>query len=78
MMILILHWSAGNEDRYRPVVKTGYRDIILMSVRSRKMNKLLNQWDTACGADKDFRFYQVEAEEIAQKTRKNSTLETVA
>lgn len=38
----------------------------------------LNQWDTACGADKDFRFYQVEAEEIAQKTRKNSTLETVA
>jgi len=38
----------------------------------------LNQWDTACGADKDFRFYQVEAEEIVQKTRKNSTLETVA
>ena len=38
----------------------------------------LNQWDTACGADKGFRFYQVEAEEIAQKTRKNSTLETVA
>ncbi len=26
---------------------------------------LLNQWNPAHGADKDYRFYQVEAEEIA-------------
>ena len=38
---------------------------------------LLNQWDPAHGADKDFRFYQVEAEEIAQKIRKNSKQESV-
>ena len=36
----------------------------------------LNQWDPAHGADKDFRFYQVEAEEIAQQIRKNSKLES--
>ena len=34
----------------------------------------LNQWDTACGADKDFRFYQVEAEEIAQKPERTAHL----
>ena len=38
---------------------------------------LLNQWDPAHGADKDFRFYQVDAEEIAQQIRKNSKPETV-
>ena len=38
---------------------------------------LLNQWDPAHGADKDFRFYQVEAEEIAQQIRKNSKQESV-
>ena len=38
---------------------------------------LLNQWDPAHGADKDFRFYQVEAEEIAQQIRKNSKLESI-
>ena len=37
----------------------------------------LNQWDPAHGADKDFRFYQVEAEEIAQQIRKNSKPESV-
>lgn len=38
---------------------------------------LLNQWDTAHGADKDYRFYQAEAEEIAQQIRKNSRPESV-
>lgn len=38
---------------------------------------LLNQWDPVHGADKDFRFYQVEAEEIAQQIRKNSKPESV-
>lgn len=38
---------------------------------------LLNQWDPVYGADKDFRFYQVEAEEIAQQIRKNSKPESV-
>lgn len=37
----------------------------------------LNQWDPVHGVDKDFRFYQVEAEEIAQKIRKNSNPESV-
>ena len=38
---------------------------------------LLNQWDPTHGADKDFRFCQVEAEEIAQQIRKNSKQESV-
>jgi hypothetical protein len=38
---------------------------------------LLNQWDPAHGVDKDFRFYQVEAEELAQQIKKNSKPETV-
>lgn len=39
---------------------------------------LLNQWDaTAHGAVKNFRFYHVEVEEIAQQTRKNSKLKSV-
>ena len=37
----------------------------------------LNQWDPGHGADKDFRFYQVETEEIAQQIRKNSKPESV-
>jgi len=37
----------------------------------------LNQWDPAHGADKDFQFFQVEAEEIAQQIRKNSKPESV-
>ena len=37
----------------------------------------LNQWDPAHGADKDYRFYQVEAEEIAQQIKKNSKPESV-
>ncbi len=37
----------------------------------------LNQWNPAHGADKDFRYYQVEAEEIAQQIRKNSKPESV-
>ena len=45
--------------------------------KAEKIMALLNQWDPMHGADKDFRFYQVEAEEIAQKIRKNSKLETV-
>lgn len=55
----------------------------LMKMRMPKLSKaemvmmLLNQWDPAHGADKDFRFYRVEAEEIAQKIRKNSSLKTV-
>ena len=36
---------------------------------------LLNQWDSAHGADKDFRFYLVEVAEIVQQIRKNSKLE---
>ena len=54
-----------------------------MKMRMPKLTKaetvmmLLNQWDPAHGADKDFRFYQVEAEEIAQKIRKNSSLKTI-
>lgn len=54
-----------------------------MKMRIPKLSKveivmaLLNQWDPAHGANKDFRFYQVEAEEIAQKIRKDSTLKTV-
>ena len=45
--------------------------------KAEKIMALLNQWDPLHGADKDFRFYQVEAEEIAQKIRKNSSLKTV-
>lgn len=37
----------------------------------------LNQWDPAHGADKDYKFYQVDAEEIAQQIRQSSTLERV-
>lgn len=54
-----------------------------MKMRMLKLSKaetvmaLLNQWDPAHGTDKDFRFYQVESEEIAQKIRKNSDLKTV-
>lgn len=54
-----------------------------MKMRMPKLSKaemvmmLLNQWDPAHGADKDFRFYRVEAEEIAQRIRKNSSLKTV-
>ena len=54
-----------------------------MKIRTPKLTKaelimmFLNQWDPAHGADKDFRFYQVEAEEIAQKIRKNSKQESV-
>ena len=36
-----------------------------------------NQWDPAHGADKDFRFYQAEAEKIAQQIRKNGKPESV-
>lgn len=52
--------------------------MIFMHLRMPKPTKtelvmmFLNQWDPAHGVDKDFRFYQVEAEEIAQKIRKNS------
>ncbi len=45
--------------------------------KSELIMMLLNQWDPAHGADKDFRFYQVEAEEIAQQIRKNSKLESI-
>ena len=45
--------------------------------KSELIMMLLNQWDPAHGADKDFRFYQVEAEEIAQQIRKNSRPESV-
>lgn len=45
--------------------------------KAEKVMMFLNQWDPAHGADKDYRFYQVEAEEIAQKIRKNSSLKTV-
>ena len=44
-----------------------------MKMKKPKLSKteivmaLLNQWDPLHGADKDYRFYQVEAEEIAQK-----------
>ncbi len=38
---------------------------------------LLNQWDPLHGAEKDYRFYRVEAEEISQKIRKNSSLKSV-
>ena len=48
--------------------KPGKAEIIMM---------FLNQWDPAHGAHKDYRFYRVEAEEIAQKIRKNSRQETV-
>ena len=54
-----------------------------MYIRMPKLTKaelimmLLNQWDPAHKADKDFRFYQVEAEEIAQQIRKNSKPESV-
>ena len=45
--------------------------------KAERIMMLLNQWDPAHGADKDFRFYQVEAEEIAQQIRKNSRPESV-
>ena len=45
--------------------------------KSEYIMMFLNQWDPAHGADKDFRFYQVEAEEIAQQIRKNSKPESV-
>lgn len=45
--------------------------------KAEKIMALLNQWDPAHGANIDFRFYQVEAEEIAQKIRKNSSLKMV-
>jgi len=45
--------------------------------KSELIMMLLNQWNSAHGADKDFRFYQVEAEEIAQQIKKNSKPETV-
>lgn len=45
--------------------------------KSELIMMLLNQWDPAHGTDKDFRFYQVEAEEIAQQIKKNSKPETV-
>lgn len=48
--------------------KPGKAEIIMM---------FLNQWDPAHGAHKDYRFHRVEAEEIAQKIRKNSRQETV-
>ncbi len=55
-----------------------------MKIRMPKPSKaeivmmFLNQWDPIHGgADKDYRFYRVEAEEIAQKIRKNSSLKTV-
>ena len=46
-------------------------------IKAELVMTLLNQWDPAHGADKDFRFYQVEAEEIAQQIRKNSKPESV-
>ena len=46
-------------------------------IKAELVMTLLNQWDSAHGADKDFRFYQVEAEEIAQQIRKNSKPESV-
>ena len=61
--------SSEEQTMILKMAEPGKAELIMM---------FLNQWDTACGADKDFRIYQVEAEEIAQKTRKNSTLETVA
>lgn len=45
--------------------------------KAEKIMMLLNQWDPAHGADKDFRFYNVEAEEIAHNIRKNSPLLSV-
>ena len=59
-----------NEDKvmYVKMPKPTKAELIMM---------LLNQWDPAHGADKDFRFYQVEAEEIAQQIRKNSKQESV-
>ena len=50
---------------------------MLKPTKAEMVMMLLNQWDPAHRADKDFRFYQVEAEEIAQKIRKNSSLKTV-
>jgi len=44
--------------------------------KSELIMMLLNQWDPAHGTDKDFRFYQVEAEEIARQIKKNSKPET--
>lgn len=54
-----------------------------MYLRMSKLTKaelvmmLLNQWNPVPGADKDLRFYQVEAEEIAQQIGKNSKPESV-
>ena len=45
--------------------------------KAEKIMALLNQWDPLHGAGKDYRFYQVEAEEIAQRIQKNSSLKTV-
>ena len=50
---------------------------MLKPTKAEMVMMLLDQWDPAHGADKDFRFYQVEAEEIAQKIWKNSSLKTV-
>lgn len=61
-----------------PVTRT-----VSMHIRMPKPTKaefimmFLNQWDPVRGADKDYKVYQADAEEIAQQIRKNSTPESV-
>ena len=55
-----------------PVTRT-----VSMHIRMPKPTKaefimmFLNQWDPARGADKDYKFYQADAEEIAQQIEAN-------